>query len=68
MALKALLSRAQRVGFFKMSGGFGSGFEKKRWVAGGLESGRSVEILDWVFPHTIFTLKYFRLSRVFPGI
>ena len=53
---------------FKISGGSGSGFEKKKWVAGGLESGRSVEILDWVLLDTFFTLKYFRVSWVFLGI
>ena len=44
-----LVTRAQRVGFFQYRVGSG-------WVAGGLGSGRSVEIFYRVFLGTLFTL------------
>ena len=33
------------------------------WVAGGFKSGRSVEIIDRVFPSTLFTQRYFRVYQ-----
>ena len=57
--------RARQVGLFQYSAGFGSGIEKKSG-AGRFGSGRSVEIFDWVFLGTLFTLGNSGISWVFP--
>ena len=54
---------------FSISGGVGSGIEKKsgsRRVRVG--SGRGVEIFDRVFPGILFIIGYFRVFRAFLGI
>ena len=53
---------AQRVGFFNIW----SGQVLQKIL--GIGSGRSVEIYDQVNPGIFFTLKYFRVFRVFPGM
>ena len=55
--------RAQRIGFFQYQAGSGRVL-KKGWLACGLESGRSVEIFDRVFPCTLLTLRYFQVYGV----
>ena len=62
-----VLVRAQRVGFFNIGSGR-VGYWTKYRVAGRVGSGRSVKIYDRVFPGICFTLGYFRVCRVFPGM
>ena len=45
---------------FSISGGFGSGIEKKSRLAGWFGSGRSVEIFYRVFPGILFIIGYFQ--------
>ena len=54
-------------GAISIFGGFGSGIEKSQ-VAGRFGPNRSVEIFDWVFSVTLFSLGFILICQVFPGI
>ena len=69
MILKIIMRyRAKRVGFFLISGRFGSVTEKRSRAVGGFGSDRSVDIFDQVFTDTLFTIGYFQPCRVFLGM
>ena len=53
---------------FSISGWVRLGIKKKVRKRVGFGSGRSVEISDRVFSGTLFDLRYYQASLVFPGI
>ena len=59
------MGRAQRIGFFSISGSVESGIEKTSGSGLGLGLGRSVEILDRFFLGSLFMLGYPGYVRVF---
>ena len=56
------------MGLFQYQAGSGRVLKKEDWVAGGFDSGRSVEVFYRVFPGTLSTFEYFRMFQVFLGI
>ena len=56
--------RARQVGLFQYSAGLGRVL-KKCQVAGRFGPNRSVEIFDWVFSVTLFSLRFILIGQVF---